>query len=175
MLPAIVMLKAQVDLHEGPPFGPLGFADQVQARYLRRAIGLARIAIDARADDVFPRGRPAPVARDHVIQIEVFAIVFLAAVLAGVAVALEDVVAGELHFLLGHAVKEHEQDYARNADAKGDGADALRMGVLAGEVMPLVEIEGLERAVAAAPDHLRPAVEQKRERPSGRADVHRLP
>ena len=54
MFPAIVLVQAEIDLHEGPPLGSLGFPNQVQPRFLRRAIGLKRITIDARANDVFP-------------------------------------------------------------------------------------------------------------------------
>ena len=57
MLPAFVLVQAQVDLDEGTPLGPLGLADEVHAGFLRRVIGLARVAGDAGADDVFPSGR----------------------------------------------------------------------------------------------------------------------
>ena len=47
MLPAIVVVKAQVDLDKRPPLRPLGFADEPHARFLRRAIGLLRVAPNA--------------------------------------------------------------------------------------------------------------------------------
>ena len=54
MFPTVMPGQAEADLHKGPPLGPLGLADEVQARLLRRAVGLARIALDAGADDVLP-------------------------------------------------------------------------------------------------------------------------
>ena len=64
MFPAVVPLQREIDLHERTPFGALGFADEMHAGFLRRAIGLARVALDARAHDVFPGRRAAAVARE---------------------------------------------------------------------------------------------------------------
>ncbi len=47
VFPAIVLVQAETDLHEGTPLRPLRFSDKMQPRFLRRAIGLERIAIDA--------------------------------------------------------------------------------------------------------------------------------
>ncbi|MDB6016362.1 MAG: hypothetical protein JWR19_851 [Pedosphaera sp.] len=69
MLPAFVMVEAQVDLHERPPFGSFGLADKVYARFVGSVIGLAGIARDAGADNVFPGGRAAAVAGYNVVQI----------------------------------------------------------------------------------------------------------
>src|SRR5213078_2340202 len=44
-------------LHEGTPLRTLRFADQPQAGFLGSAIGLFRVARNARANDVFPGGR----------------------------------------------------------------------------------------------------------------------
>src|ERR1041384_1032318 len=43
MLPTVVVMEAEINLHEGPPLRPFRFADQAQARLLRRAIGLRRV------------------------------------------------------------------------------------------------------------------------------------
>ena len=102
MFPTVVPVQAEVDLHERPPFRPLRFADKVQPGLLRRAVGFLRVALDTGADDVFPRRRAAAVARQDVIQIQILAVEGAPAVLAGVFVALEDVVARELDFLLGN-------------------------------------------------------------------------
>src|SRR6185436_5428098 len=93
MFPAIVMLKAKVHLYERPPLRTLRLSNQVHARLERRAIRLLCIAEDARADNVLPRCRPTPLARDYVIEVKVFAIESLSTILAGVMIALENVVA----------------------------------------------------------------------------------
>ena len=169
------MLEAEVDLDERTPLGPLGLADEMQAGFERSAIGLARITLDARADDVFPRRRAAAIAGNDVIQVQVLAVEDVSTVLAGVPVALKDVVPGELDFLLRQAVEEDKQDDAGNADPERDRVDAFRMRFLLGEVMPLAEIESLEGAVGAVEDDLGAALEQERESPLCRADIHRLP
>ena len=52
------MGDADVDLHERPPLGPLGLANEVNARFGGRPIGLARVALNTGADNVLPRGGP---------------------------------------------------------------------------------------------------------------------
>ncbi len=55
---------------------------------------------------------------DDVIEVQIFAIKNFAAVLAGVFVALKNIMPRELHFLLRQTVIHEEQDDARHADAK---------------------------------------------------------
>ena len=105
MFPAIMLVQAEIDLDERTPFRALRFADEMHAGLERRAVAFERIALDAGADDVFPGGRAAAVARDDVIEIQVFAIANAATILAGVLIALKNVVPGEFDFLLREAVK----------------------------------------------------------------------
>ena len=175
MLPTVVVRQAEIDLDKRTPFGPLGLAHQVQGGLLRGAVGFLRVAADARTDNVLPRGRPPAVARDDVIQIQILALEDPAAVLAGVAVALENVVPGELDFLLGKAVEHHEQDHPRHPDFKGDGGNGFPMRFQRGKIPPLVETEGLEGALLVAQDDVGMALEQEREGAPGRADIDRLP
>src|SRR5260221_9249591 len=95
VFPTIMMLQAHVHLDERTPFGPFGFADQVQPSLARSAIGLERVAGDTGTDDVLPGRRPPAVARNHMVQVQVLSLNFLPAILAGIAGALENVVAGE--------------------------------------------------------------------------------
>ena len=69
MAPAIVPVQGEIDLHKRPPFGSFGFAHKVHAGFGGRAVGFVRIAGDARADDVFPGGRTAAIARNDVVQV----------------------------------------------------------------------------------------------------------
>src|SRR5258705_9019865 len=114
------MLEADVNLHKRTPFRPLGLTNQAHARFGRRAIGLLGITRHTRANDVFPGRRATTIAWNDMIEIQVLAVELSAAILAGVAVALENVVPRELHFLLGHAVEQHQQDHARNATSERD-------------------------------------------------------
>jgi len=119
----------------------------MQSSLLRRAIGLLRIALDAGAHNIFPRRWTAAVARDHVIQIQVPAIKDLAAILAGIVVALENVVTGKFHFLLRHAIEKTEQNHPRHANAERNRVNAFRMRLLIGKIVPLREIVGLKRSI----------------------------
>jgi len=175
MLPAIVLLEAEADLHERTPLGPFRLADEMKTGLLRRAVGLARVALDAGADDVFPSRRAAAIARDDVVQIQILAVEHAPAVLAGVLVALKNVVARELDLLFRQPVVGEQQDDARDADAEGNGVDGFLVRRVPGQVAPFLEAEGAERTVVRIDHHLRLALEKERQSATGGADVDRLP
>src|SRR5688500_15174652 len=102
MLPAIVVLSAEINLDEGTPLRPLGLADKMHAGFGRSTVGFAGVTTNAGAHDVFPGSGAATIAWHHVVEIQIFAIEKLPAVLAEVFIPLENVVAGELHLFLGH-------------------------------------------------------------------------
>ncbi len=160
MFPAVMLVQREVDLHEWPPLRALGLAHQVQARLERRAVRLARIARDARADNVFPGRRAAAVARDDVVEVQIFPVENLATVLARILVAFENIMPRELHFLLRHAVVHEEQDYFRHADAERNRVDGIVVRRVGGDIAPLLKIESAERAVGVIHHHLRLALEE---------------
>ncbi len=118
MLPTIVTVQAEADLHKGTPLGPTGLANQVQACFLWRVIGLFGIALDAGANNVLPRCRPAAVARDDMVQVQVLAFEDDAAILAGVFVPLKDVVPRELDLFLGQTIVNQKENDPWNANTK---------------------------------------------------------
>lgn len=69
MFPAVVMMQAEIDLHERPPFRALGLSNEMHDGFLRSAIGLARVTLDAGTNDILPGCRTTPVPRDHMIQV----------------------------------------------------------------------------------------------------------
>ena len=144
MLPAIVILRPEIDLDERTPLRPLRFADEMHVRFQRRAIRLPGIARNARAHNVLPRRRAAPVPRDHMVQIQILPFKYLPAILAGVLVAFEDIVSRELHFFLRHAIEQHQHDHSRNPDAKRNGVNAFRVRLRLGNIVPLLEIVSLK-------------------------------
>src|SRR5271155_2258732 len=80
------------------------------------AATFAAIAVMARAYDVLPRRHAAARARDDVVQVQLGARQLLVAVLAGVAVAGEDVEAREADVPLGHALVRRQQQDPRDAN-----------------------------------------------------------
>jgi len=175
MLPAIVLVQCKVDLDEWTPLRPLRLADEMHTGLLRCAVGFARIASNARANNIFPRGRTTPVARDDVIEVQFASIESFAAILAGVLVAFEDVMPCEFDLFLGQMVIDYKQDDAWDADPERDRMDALRVRFLLGEIVPLGEIVGLEGAILPIKDSLSVALKQQCQRPAGGANVNRLP
>ena len=124
------MVCAEIDLDKGPPLGSFRFADQVQAGFGRSAVRFAGVADDAGADNVLPSGGASPVAGNDMIQIQIFAVKNISAILAGVPVALKNIVPGELDLLLWQPIEHDQQDDARHADFEGDGMDAFGMRFL---------------------------------------------
>ncbi len=175
MLPTVVLVEREIDLQEGTPLRPLGLADEAHSSLLRQPVRLERIALDAGADDILPGCRAAPVARNDVVQVQVVAIKSLAAVLAGVLVSLEDVVPGEFHILLWQVIVNDQKNHPRHPDAKGNRAHRFGVRFVLGEVVPLVEVEGLKRTIVAVEHNLSVALEQECQRPTSRANINRLP
>src|SRR5580704_1190135 len=98
MLPAVVRDGADGDVDERAPLRTLRLLDKVHARFGRRAVGLARITRNTRADNILPRGGPTAVAGDNVVEVQFATVEMFAAILAHIVVALENVVPRELHF-----------------------------------------------------------------------------
>src|SRR6516162_5780891 len=90
-------------------------------RLLRRAAAFLDVAAHAGADDVFPDAQAALAARRDVIQTQLGRRKLLAAVLALVVVARENVAAVEFHRLTGQFVVTEQADDARRLDLAVDG------------------------------------------------------
>jgi len=125
MFPEVVLRSGKRNLDKRPPFWPFGFADQTHVRFARKPIALARIARNARANHVLPSCGPSAIARHDVIQIEFASIEKLTAVLAGVLVALEDIVARKLYFLFWKAIKHQQHNHPWDTDFERDGCNHL--------------------------------------------------
>ena len=90
MLPAIMLVQTEIDLHEWPPLRPHRLSNQVHVHLMRQAVALARVTRDARANHVFPTRVPAAISRNHVIKVQIAAIKNMPAILAGELIALEN-------------------------------------------------------------------------------------
>ena len=152
--PAFLWLGIEGDVQEGLPAGALRLAAQAHPRFVRQAVGFLRVAADAGADDVFPIRFAPAVARDDVVQVQILAVEYFVAVLAGVFVPLVDVVPGEFHLLARHAVEEEQHDHARDPDLERDGVDHVPLGFPFRKVPPAGEVVCEEVAVRGV-DHLR--------------------
>ncbi len=125
--PALLWLGVEGDVQEGLPPGALRLAAQAHSGLVRQAVGFLCVATNAGAHNVFPVGLAAAIARDDVVQVQVFAVEHFVAVLAGVFVPFVDVVPGEFHFLARHAVKEEQHDHAGDSDLQRDGVDHVAL------------------------------------------------
>src|SRR4051812_13744451 len=113
MPPAFVLRRGESDMQEWPPLRPFRLPGQGHVRFAGEPISFARVTGNARADHILPGGRAAAVAWDDMIQIEIVPVENVAAILAGVLVAFEDVVTRKLYFLLRQSIKEEQDDDAR--------------------------------------------------------------
>ena len=89
--PPLLRFQVRVEAAKVAVRRPVRVAVEVHVRFLRRAAGLAVITRLARGDDIRPLVRTAAVAWEDVVQRQVTCL--LAAVLAGEAVAQEDIAA----------------------------------------------------------------------------------
>lgn len=174
VFPALVEGGAEGEVNEGAPLWAFRFFDEAHAGLGGGAVGLAGIAGDAGADDVFPTGAASVVARHHVIEVEIFTVEHVAAVLTSVAVAFVDVVSGKFDVAPRDAIEEENDDDAGDADAERDGIDHFVFGFTLGERAPAIEIVGEERTVAGL-HSMGLSGEQKSEGASSGADVNGLP
>ena len=173
--PAIVQLAVESDVDERPPLRTHGPLNEVHPDLMREPVALSRVTRDARADDVFPSRRAAFVARDDVIKIQVALVENVAAVLAHVLVALEDVVPRELHFLPRHPVEKQQHDHTRHADLERDRMHHVLLRLARGKVAPALEVVR-EKIIPPIRIHdLRVPLAQERKSPAHCADVNRLP
>ena len=100
MLPAIVLMTREADVYERPPFGALRLADKLKTGFMRQPVALPRITGNARTDDVFPSRLTSAISWKDMIKVQVVSLKYLATVLAGIPVALEDIVPRKLDLFL---------------------------------------------------------------------------
>ena len=175
VFPEVVLRRGKRDLDKRPPLGPLRFTDQAHVRFARKAVALARIAGDAGADHILPCRCSPAIARHNVIQIQFAAIKGVAAVLAGVLVALENVVTRKLHFLFRQPIKHQQNDYTRDTNLKRNRRDHLVVGRVRRQIAPALEVVRQKIVRLVGRDNLGVARIHQRESTAGGADVHRLP
>jgi hypothetical protein len=110
-----------------------------------------------------------------VIQIKIAPIEHLAAVLAGVLIALEHVVAREFYLLFREPIENEQHNHSRNTDLERNRRDHLMLGRICGKTTPAFEIvrEKVVRLIRG--NNLSVPGIDERKGPTGRADVYRLP
>src|SRR5262249_43732071 len=123
--PGLVLLVGQFQVEHRAALGLLRLVNEVHVRLLRRPAALLDVAGHAGADDVLPGARAPLAAGHHVVEAQLAGRELLAAVLALVVVAGEDVPPVELHRLLGEPVVAHQPDDARHLDLAADGPDPV--------------------------------------------------
>ena len=109
------------------------------------------------------------------IQVQILALEDLATVLARVLVALEDVVAGELHILAWKFVEHRQHNDAWDPHLQADRLDRLGMRFFLRQIGPLGKVKGIEGAILVAQNHLGVTLDEETKSPADSADVDRLP
>ena len=162
-------------MDERPPFRSLWFADQTHVGFAREPVALSRIAGDARANHVLPRGITTAITRYDMIQIEFTAIENLAAVLAGVLVALEHVMPGKFHFLLWKPIENQKHNHPRDTDLERDRSDDFVVGRVGRQIAPAFEIVRHEIVRLVRRNNVGVSRIHEREGATRRTNVNRLP
>ena len=163
------------NVDEWPPLRALRFSDERHASLVREAVSLARIAGDARADNILPSRLATAIAGHDVIEIQGVARENNAAVLAGVRITLEDIVAREFHLFLRQALKHQQHDDSRNPDFHRNGLHHLAIRVVIGKILPTREVVRHKFVAGSRGDDLGVALIKEGESAFGAAGVDRLP
>src|SRR5262249_39008049 len=124
-LPGLVFRLRELQIQHRAPLRLFGPANERHMRLARRATTLPHVALQTRADDVIPGGYAPLAPRHDVVQAQFGGRKTLAAVLALVVVAREDVAPVEFHRLLGQLVVFQKADDARHLDLAVDRADPI--------------------------------------------------
>jgi len=140
VLPEVMLRRSKSDLDKRAPFWPLRFPDQAHVHFTRKPVALLCITCDARTNHVFPSCRPSAIARDDVIQIEVAPVKHLAAILAGVLVALENVVPGKLYFLFRQPIENQQYNHPRDTNLERNCRDHFVVRRVGRNIAPAIEI-----------------------------------
>lgn len=109
------------DVEEGAAGGRGGGLYQFHVRLLGGASGFLTITVHTGADDVFPGVLPSPVARHYVVEGQVAAL--LAAVLAGIFIPIEYLVAGHFALSAGSSNQLFQADNGGDFDGGGERVD----------------------------------------------------
>ncbi len=109
------------------------------------------------------------------IKIEIASIKDLSAVLAGVLVALENIMTRKLHFLLREPIEKQQHDHARHANLPRNGCDHFIFGRGRGKIAPALKVMRHKIVCPIGRNDLRVTGVNQRECAARRADVDRLP
>ena len=118
LFPGAVSLVSEVDSDYGVVFWSYRFFDQLHSGLLGRAPALLDVASGASTDNIRPRRFPAQTSRDDVVQRKLARGITLAAILAFVLIAGEDVPPIELHLGSRQPIVEEQPNYPRHRDMK---------------------------------------------------------
>lgn len=109
------------------------------------------------------------------IEIELAAVKKLAAVLAGVLVALKHVVPGKFHFLLWKPIEHEEHNHPRDTNLERNRCDDFVFGRVCRQIAPAFEIVRHEIVPLIGRNNVGVTCIHQREGATRRADVNRLP
>jgi len=170
-----MLWRGKGDVHEWAPLGAFWFPNEMHVGFSREPVALTCVTRDAGTHDVFPHRCPSAVARHDMIKIEIAPIEDLSTILAGVLVALENIVARKLHLLLRESIEKEQHYHARHANLPRNGRDHFIFRRGRGKIAPALEVVRHEIVCLIRRNDLRVTRINQRECAPRRADVNRLP
>ena len=128
--PDFIFWVVQLDRQNRALPGTFRFLHQLHSRLFRSSGSFLAVALEATADDIFPRRFASLAAGNHVVKTEMPEGQLHAAVLTRMVVAGEQVSAVETEGQLGDFVVAVQSDYPWNQNCKIDTADPLMVQLL---------------------------------------------
>ena len=130
-LPGRVLGAAQFHHQQRIVVGLDGPVHQFHLGLVRRPAPLVHVALDASADEVFPRGQAPAAARNHVVDAQLLRGEMPAAVLAAMVVPGQNVAPTQTQLLLGQPIVREQADHPRHLNLEIDRPNPVVVGLLA--------------------------------------------
>jgi len=102
-----------------------GFAQELHLRFVRELVALAAVARMTAGDEIFPGGRAPAGARNHVVERKFSGCEHFPAVLAGIAITHQDVLARECARLVRNSAVFEQADDGGHAQRNARGMEKV--------------------------------------------------
>lgn len=162
-------------MNKRAPTRAFGLLEQAHVGLVWEAVALTGVAGDATADNIFPSGLSASLAGKDMVEIEFVAVEGARTVLAGVFVALVDVLPSEFDFFTGQSVEKQKHNDRGHTDFEAHRLHHVLVWFGLGKVMPAGKVVGEVVVVLVAPDDVGVSLIKQSESAADAADIDRLP
>ena len=112
-------------MNKWAPAGTLWLLEQLHVGFVGQTVPFPCVAGDAGADHVFPRSLAATLPGHHMVEVKFLSVEAASAILAGVVVALVDVLPREFYLFARQAVEGTKDNDRGDSDLEANRVDQV--------------------------------------------------